>query len=195
MAQKTAGVVSATVQATRTLLVLLVILGLIYPGATWLVGRLNANGADGSFLEYNGQVVGSKLIGQDTSEDPSLFHPRLSSGDYDGMSSGGSNLSPVGDELQKTIEETKKSIAAENNVDPAEVPADAVTASSSGLDPHISKEYAHIQIERVAKNSGLSVTKVEELVEKNSYGSILGFIGSPRVNVNTLNLDVVKAKG
>ena len=124
-----------------------------------------------------------------------MFHPRLSSGDYDGMSSGGSNLSPVGDELQKTIEETKKSIAAENNVDPAEVPADAVTASSSGLDPHISKEYAHIQIERVAKNSGLSVTEVEELVEKNSYGSILGFIGSPRVNVNTLNLDVVKAKG
>ena len=111
------------------------------------------------------------------------------------MSSGGSNLSPVGDELQKTIEDAKKSIAEENNVDPAEVPADAVTASSSGLDPHISKEYAHIQIERVAKNSGLSVDKVEELVAKNSYGSIFGFIGSPRVNVNTLNLDVVKAKG
>lgn len=195
MAQKTAGVFSATVQATRTLLVLLVILGLIYPGATWLVGRLNANGADGSFLEHNGQVVGSKFIGQDTSGDPSLFHPRLSSGNYDGMSSGGSNLSPVGDEVQKTIEDAKKSIAEENNVDPAEVPADAVTGSSSGLDPHISKEYAHIQIERVAKNSGLSVEKVEELVEKNSYGSILGFIGSPRVNVNTLNLDVVKAKG
>lgn len=195
MAQQQSGVVSSTLQATRMLLILLVILGLIYPGATWLVGRVNASGADGSFMEHNGEVVGSKIIGQDTFDDPGLFHPRLSASDYDAMSSGGTNLSPVGDEVKKTIADTTAKIAEENNVDPSQVPADAVTASSSGLDPHISKEYAHIQIERVAKNSGLPVDTVKQLVEKNTHGSILGFMGSPRVNVNTLNLDVVKAKG
>lgn len=187
--------VSASLQATRILLVLLVVLGVIYPLAVWVVGRVDANNADGSLIYRNGQPVASALIGQDTSADPGLFHPRLSVSDYDPLASGGSNLSPVGDDIKTQVEETTAAIAQENGVDPSEVPADAVTASSSGLDPHISPEYAEIQINRVAQNSGLSVDQVRQLVEENSYGRILGFMGSPRVNLNTLNLAVLDAKG
>lgn len=195
MSQTVSGSFSATVQATRALLVLLVILGLIYPAAVWVVGRVDANNADGSLIYRNGQPVASKLIGQDTSGDPGLFHPRLSAGDYDPLSSGGSNLTPVGDDVKQQVAEATEEIAQENGVDPSQVPADAVTASSSGLDPHISPAYAQIQINRVAQNSGLSVDRVTELVKENSYGSILGFIGSPRVNLNTLNLAVLDEKG
>lgn len=189
------GLVSAVWRSTRVLLALLVVLGLFYPAAVWVAGRAFAHNADGSMMNFDGHTVGSSLIGQDTSKDPALFHPRLSAGNYDGLASGGSNLSPVGKEITDQVAKQRVAIAKENGVDPSVVPADAVTASSSGLDPHISPEYAHIQIKRVAKNSGISEAAVAQLVEKHTQGRTLGFAGEEVVNVNELNLALLSAKG
>ena len=188
------GIVSAVWRSTRVLLALLVVLGLFYPAAVWIAGRAFAHNADGSMMSLNDRTVGSSLIAQDTSKDPALFHPRMSAGNYDGLASGGSNLSPVGEEITAQVAEQRALIARENGVDEAVVPADAVTASSSGLDPHISPEYARIQIERVAKNSGLSRSAVAQLVKKHTQGRTLGFAGEEVVNVNDLNLDLLAAK-
>lgn len=189
------GLTQATWRATRILLALLVVLGLFYPAAVWAAGRVFTHNADGSMMNFDGHTVGSSLIGQDTSKDPALFHPRLSAGNYDGLASGGSNLSPVGKEITDQVAKQRVAIAKENGVDPSVVPADAVTASSSGLDPHISPEYAHIQIKRVAKNSGISEAAVAQLVEKHTQGRTLGFAGEEVVNVNELNLALLSAKG
>lgn len=88
------GLVSAVWRSTRVLLALLVVLGLFYPAAVWVAGRAFAHNADGSMMSLDGRTVGSSLIAQDTSKDPALFHPRMSAGNYDGLASGGSNLTP-----------------------------------------------------------------------------------------------------
>ena len=182
----------------RTLLAMTVILGLLYPLAVWAIGQIAfRDQAAGSLIERDGQVVGSRLIGQEF-KGAEWFHSRPSAtGDtpYDGLNSYGSNLGPTNSELVKLVKERKAQIAKENGVAQTAVPPDAVTASSSGLDPHISPAYAEIQVERVAQERGLNPSEVRQLVSDNTDKPSLGFLGEPGVNVVELNLALASAAG
>jgi K+-transporting ATPase ATPase C chain len=174
----------------RLLVVMTVLLGIAYPVVIFAVGRLASSAADGSLVtDASGTVIGSRLIGQSFS-DPRWFWPRPSAaGDgYDALSSGGSNLAADNPTLVDAVAERKRVAVTVNGVAPENVPADAVTASGSGLDPDISPEYAGQQVARVAKARGLPIDKVASLVGEATQGRFLGFIGEPRVNVLELNL-------
>ena len=142
----------------------------------------------------DGQVVGSRLIGQQFEGDE-WFLPRPSANDYDTLASGPSNLGPLSTDLIASIGERRAEVAAREGVDESAVPPDAVTASASGLDPHISPAYAALQAPRVAAANGLSLDEVERLVEEHTDGRGLGFLGEPGVNVLELNLAVATAGG
>jgi len=166
----------------------------IYPVAIWGLSRLFRHKADGSLVEAQGKVVGSELIGQHFSGDPYFTsRPSAAGTGYDAANSGGSNLGPLS---QKLIDGVKDNVAAyrkQNNLDEkTRVPADAVLASSSGLDPHISVDNALLQAPRVARVRGMSEEIVRHYVEQHTEGRDLGFLGEPRVNVLLLNraLDV-----
>ena len=174
----------------RILLAFTVVLGLAYPLVVFGIAQVLLNDqANGTLVERNGQVVGSSLIGQ-TFEGPQWFHSRPSAaGDgYDPMATAGSNLGPESDELLALVEERRLAVAEEDGVDAAAVPPDALTASASGLDPHISPAYAHQQVARVAAERGLAPDVVEALVDEHVQGRVLGFLGAERVNVLELNL-------
>ena len=175
------------VPALRVWLLLTVLLGLLYPLAFVGVGRLMPGRAEGSLVESGGRVVGSALLGQAFDEDQ-YFWPRASVGDYDPTASGGSNLGPNNPDLVSTIEQRRAELAQANGVSREQLPADALTASGSGLDPDISPEYAALQAARVAEARGLPVDTVSALVSEHTDGRVLGFLGDPRVNVLELNL-------
>jgi K+-transporting ATPase ATPase C chain len=149
--------------------------------------------ANGSIVERNGEPVGSALVGQNFSG-PEYFHPRPSAAGadgYDGGASSGSNLGPSSQVLIDRVTESLATIREENNLPSnAPIPVDAVTASGSGLDPHISPAYAELQIARVAQERGLSEDVVRGLVKKHTQGSTLLVLGESRVNVLELNLDL-----
>jgi K+-transporting ATPase ATPase C chain len=170
---------------------LAVILCGIYPVAVWLLAQgLSPAAANGSLVMRNGTVLGSSLIGQGFSE-PKYFHPRPSAAGqgYDAVRSGGSNLGPTSKKLVDAVRRRLADYRAENNLDPdSMVPADAVTASASGLDPHISLKNAYLQAPRVARARGLSEMAVRKLVETYAEGRDLGIFGEPRVNVLMINL-------
>ena len=178
-------------------LVLTVLTGLIYPLAiTGLSQALFHHQANGSLLTPNGKIIGSSLIGQNFSR-PEYFHPRPSAaGDkgYDGMASGGSNLSPTNPALQKRLADSAGAFRRENPEFSGAIPADAITTSASGLDPHISPDTAFDQCERIAKARGLPLERVRGLVQSHIEGRQLGFLGEPRVNVLLLNLALDNAK-
>ena len=174
----------------KVLVVMTVVLGIAYPVAVWGVGQVAFNDkSNGQIISQDGKDVGSKIIGQDFKvDDPQWFHGRPSAPEYDGLASAASNLGPSNPDLLKAIKERQEAIAAAEGVSVSDIPADAVTASGSGLDPYISPEYAALQVERVAKARGLSADAVRELVEEYTYGRQLGFLGEPKVNVLKLNL-------
>lgn len=178
----------------RMLLVFTVVLGIIYPAAVWGVGQAVGDRADGQPVRVGGAIVGSALLGQNFEGDE-WFHSRPSANDYDSLASAPSNLGPSSPDLIASIEERRAAVAEAESVDPADVPADALTASGSGLDPHISVDYAAIQVRRVAAANGLSAAAVERLVEKHTEGRALGFLGVPGVNVLRLNVAVQAAAG
>ncbi|TXR56171.1 potassium-transporting ATPase subunit KdpC [Quadrisphaera setariae] len=192
-----------SVAGLRLLLALTVLLGLVYPTVVLGVGRLVPGRADGSMISVDGRPAGSSLIGQQfgSDQDPASelpwFQPRPSAaGDgYDPQSSGASNLGPNDAQLVTTVEQRRADVAAREGVSPAAVPADAVTASASGLDPDVSPEYAQIQVARVARERGLPVEQVEQLVAENTHGRDLGFIGEPTVDVVTLNAALARLGG
>ncbi len=163
-------------------------LGLVYPAAIWAVGRLVPGRADGSLVRVDGTVVGSALVGQ-VVEGPGFFFPRPSAAGegYDALASAGSNLGPESADLLAAVEQRRAEVAAREGVDPALVPPDAVTASASGLDPHISPQYAAIQVPRVARERGLPEAVVRRLVAEHTQGRQLGVLGEERVNVVTLD--------
>jgi K+-transporting ATPase ATPase C chain len=177
--------------ALRFLLAMIVLLGIAYPLLVFGVGQLAANNtANGSLVtDGNGTVVGSGLIGQQF-DGPEWFagRPSAAGEGYDAMSSGGSNLAADSPDLLALVEERRAQIAADNGVDPADVPPDALTASASGLDPDISPAYAQLQVNRVADARGLTPEQVGDLVTAHTQGRALGFIGEERVNVLELNL-------
>lgn len=174
--------VSQTLAAVRALVVLTVLLGLAYPLAITGVAQVAFPGnADGSVVERDGKVVGSDLIGQSYADDPAYFQGRPSAGDYDPLASGATNLGPENDELVAAIEDRRTTVGND-------APPDALLASGSGLDPHISPEYAALQVARIARERGLDEDVVRELVDAHTQGRTLGFLGEPRVNVLELNL-------
>ena len=146
--------------------------------------------ANGSLIiDPNGTVRGSRLLGQEFA-DAKYFHPRPSAAGngYDATSSGGSNLGPTSRKLNDAIKERLAAYRAENGLsESAPVPADAVTASGSGLDPHISLQNAELQIPRVVKARGVTEEKVRELIRQNTNGRDFGVFGEPGVNVLQLN--------
>jgi potassium-transporting ATPase KdpC subunit len=183
--------------AFRAMLVFTALLGVGYTALVTGIGQLafpwQANGSliqDGS-----GRTVGSALIGQsftdaDGAALPEYFQSRPSAaGDgYDGGASSGSNWGPENADLIAAVQERKAAIAELEGVDESQIPADAVTASSSGLDPHISPAYALLQVERVARVRGMDESRVRELVESMIQTRDLGYLGEPRVNVVQLNM-------
>jgi K+-transporting ATPase ATPase C chain len=165
----------------------------IYPAVVWAVGQgLFSHKANGSLVRVDGKVAGSSLLAQGFTA-PNYFHPRPSAAGqgYDAANSSGTNLGPTS---KKLIEDVKQRVAdyrTENGLAPdARVPADAVTSSASGLDPHISVRNALLQAARVAKVRGIGEKDVMAKVEANTEGRTFGFLGDPRVNVLTLNLSL-----
>ena len=172
-------------------IVLTVICGVIYPLLTTGIGQVAFNDkANGSLIEQDGVVVGSKLIGQ-TFTAAQYFHSRPSAagGGYDGSQSSGSNLGPTSQELIDAVTERVSVYRAENDLGAdVAVPVDAVTASASGLDPDISVANARLQSPRVANERGVSLTTVLSLVDTYTDGRKLFVLGEPGVNVLELNL-------
>jgi K+-transporting ATPase ATPase C chain len=178
--------------ALRMLAVLTVLCGVGYPVAVLAIGQLAfPDRADGTLLaKEDGTVVGSALIGQPFEGDE-WFHPRPSAAGagYDATASSSSNLGPTNPELIDTVAERADQVRATENLSPdTPVPVDAVTASGSGLDPHISLAYAQLQAERVARARDLQLDAVLGLVDQHTEGRALGFLGEQGVNVVTLNL-------
>jgi K+-transporting ATPase ATPase C chain len=170
---------------------LAVILCGLYPATVWVLAQgLFPAKANGSLIVRSGTTLGSSLIGQSFSG-PEYFHPRPSAAGqgYNAVRSGGSNLGPTSKKLVDAVRQRAADYRAENSLSPeALVPADAVTASASGLDPHIILKNALLQMPRVAKARGLDGMAVRKLVEAYTEERDLGILGEPRVNVLMLNL-------
>lgn len=148
--------------------------------------------ANGSLIAKDGRVVGSELIGQSFSN-PRYFHPRPSAAGtgYDAANSGGTNLGPTSKKLIGEVKVLADDYRRDNGLrSDAEAPADAVTHSASGLDPDISPVNARLQAGRVARARGMSVTRVRQLIDRNTLPRQLGVLGEPRVNVLKLNMDL-----
>jgi K+-transporting ATPase ATPase C chain len=173
--------------ALKALLVLSVALGVLYPATVLAVGLVLPGQAKGSLIEVDGTVVGSSLLGQAASGPP-WFQARPSVSDQGGDTSGGSNLGPDAADLASAVAEREAALHAANPVAPDTIPPDALTASGSGLDPHISPAYAAYQVPRVAAARGMSVAQVQRLVAAHTEHAALGFIGQDRVNVTELNV-------
>lgn len=182
-------VLRQTWASVRMVLVLTVLLGIAYPLVVTGVAQVAFPGrADGSLVERGGRVVGSSLVGQSFGRDPRYFQSRPSAPGYDPLGTGASNLGPESPVLLRQVQQRRAAVARLDGTDPADVPPDAVTASGSGLDPHISPEYAAQQVARVAQARGLDPATVRRLVEQNTDGRALGFLGEPGVDVLMLNL-------
>jgi|KBSSwiStaDraftv2_1062776.scaffolds.fasta_scaffold728657_1 K+-transporting ATPase, C subunit len=178
--------------ALRVTIVTLVLTGLIYPFVlTGLAQILFPWRANGSLVaDEKGQVVGSELIAQGF-VNPAYFQPRPSAAGekgYDATSSGGSNLGPTSKKLQDRINDDLKRLKSENPDAAGPIPAELVTASASGLDPHLSPEAMLWQAPRVAKARGVTPERVKSVVEANVEGRTFGILGEPRVNVLLVNL-------
>ena len=183
--------------ALRMLLVATVVLGLVYPLAVWGVARLPGlhGPAEGSVLAgYSGSsLIGIDPVPADPGADP-FFHTRPSA-TGDPSTSGGSNQGGFSDTLLAQVEQRRAAIAAREGVAPAAVPPDAVTASGSGVDPHISPAYADLQVARVARVTGLAPEQLRGLVAAATEGRVLGVLGERGVNVTRLNLAVAAERG
>ena len=182
--------------AVALTIVLTVLLGIIYPFAiTGLSYLFFKEKAQGSLIEKEGKVIGSRLIGQPFS-DAGYFHTRPSAAGsgYDATASGGTNLGPTSKALfEEQIKGRAKELKSENPK--MEIPVDLVTSSGSGLDPHISPAAAEFQVPRIARERRMEEDQVRQLVRKNTEGRQFGILGEPRVNVLELNLALDEALG
>ncbi len=200
-------IVRQHIAALRGLLLFTVICGIAYPLLMFGIGQgVFHNQANGSLVSSNGKVVGSSLLCQEFVDAkgnplPQYFQPRPSAAsdptsktDYgcDPLFSGASNLGPNNSVLVQDIKARQQQIAQFDHVPVSSIPADAVTASGSGLDPDISPQYADLQVNRVAQARHLSPAAVRALVTKYTQGRNLGFLGEPRVDVLNLNIALDK---
>jgi K+-transporting ATPase ATPase C chain len=186
--------------AVRFLLFASLVLGVAYPLAVFGAGQLIAPyQANGSIIkDAGGAPAASALIAQTKADDagtqdPKWFHARPSAVTWDPASSSATNLGPNDPKLLDAVTANRAAAAAAEGVTESEVPADAVTASGSGLDPDISPQYATLQVPRVATGQGLSTATVQALVDRNTSSGLEAFLGQPSVNVTALNLDVAAA--
>ncbi|WP_172196120.1 potassium-transporting ATPase subunit KdpC [Saccharibacillus qingshengii] len=169
---------------------------LVYNAAVWAVAQAAApDKANGSLIENaQGQVVGSRLIGQSFT-DPGYFHGRVSSIDYDANGSGSPNYAPSNPDLLLRTQESVSAWQSENpDVPVSELPIDLVTNSGSGLDPQISPASAEAQVPRISAATGIAADKLKQMIEQHTQGRSLGLFGEPAVNVLELNLDVQAAR-
>ncbi|MGX8852806.1 K(+)-transporting ATPase subunit C [Amedibacillus sp. YH-ame10] len=185
---------------------MLVICGVLYPLALTGVSQVFfKDKANGSLIEINGKVVGSKIVGQKF-EDDKFFKGRPSAvnyntyteeekenGDYGGVASGSNNYAPSNPDLKARMEADIQSFLDANpSVERSSIPEDLVTASGSGLDPHISVEAAKVQVAAIAKASGLSQEDLNKIIENNTTDKVAGVFGEATVNVLQCNLDIAK---
>lgn len=190
-------------------LAMFLICGLIYPLALTGISQLVfPSQANGSLVYVDGKAVGSKLIGQDFT-DPKFMKCRPSAvnynvyteeavadGSYGGVSTGSKNYAPTNPELVKRVEQDIETFLANNpTVEKGDIPADLLTASGSGLDPHISPDSAKIQVAALVENTGLTEAELTDIISNNTDGKLLGIFGEETVNVLMVNLDIAKAIG
>jgi potassium-transporting ATPase KdpC subunit len=184
--------------ALLMLVALTIVTGVVYPLAVTAIAQLAMKGlAEGSLIERDGKPVGSVLIGQPFS-DPKYFWSRPSATSpmpYNAGASGGSNLGPLNPALADAVKSRVEALRAADPGNQAPIPVDLVTASASGLDPHISPAAADYQVARVAKARQLAPERVRALVAEHTQGRQLGFFGEPVVNVLQLNLALDKMNG
>ena len=172
------------VTSVLMLVFMTVVLGLAYPFVVWGLAQVAfPHGSNGSLIERGGKVIGSELIGQNF-RSAKYFHgrPSAAGNGYDASASGGSNLGPTSRKLIDRV------TADADKLGTGPIPADLVTTSSSGLDPHISRPAAEFQVSRVAAVRGVSETLIRELMTRFTEGRTFGVLGEPRVNVLKLNL-------
>lgn len=186
--------VKNTMRALLMFVALAIVTGIVYPLAVTGLSRLIFPAkSNGSLVLAQGTIVGSDLIGQSFTTEK-YFHGRPSAAGangYDASASSGSNLGPTNAKLLESVAATAAAVRSENGLGQSYiVPADLVTASASGLDPHIRPASAYLQVPRVAQARGLSVSQVNAIVDGNVQQKWLGVFGEPRVNVFKLNLDL-----
>jgi K+-transporting ATPase ATPase C chain len=188
-------IIAIKTTAIVTAILVLIVCG-IYPITVWGISQIFFNEkANGSLIAESGTILGSQLISQGFGGSQ-YFHPRPSAAGsgYDAASSGGSNLGPLSKKLNDTIKQRIEAYRRDNSLAAnVLIPADAVTASASGLDPHISIKNAFFQVHRVAKARGLSEEYVRKEIYAHTDGRSLGILGEPGVNVLMLNLKLDKA--
>ncbi len=180
--------------AIRLTLVMLVILVVIYPLVVAGTARLAPGGGKGETVTVNGKVVGYKLIGQAFTQDR-YFNSRPSAVDYNAAGSAGSNKGPSNPDYLKTVQARIDTFLVHNpGVNKADIPAELVTASGSGLDPDLSPAGAKVQVARIAKVRGLSAERLMQLVDQQTEGPLLGVFGPAKVNVLALNVTLDQLK-
>ena len=183
-----------TIRSLLALAAFTIICGVAFPLVVWGVGQIGFSGkANGSLVHSGGRVVGSSLLGQDWKGEQ-WFHGRASAVGYDANGSGGSNLGPNSADLAAAVKERLAATAKDDGVSAAQVPVDLVTASASGLDPDVSLPSALVQVNRVARAHGLQPQVVEQVVRSHVHDKTLGFLGSPRVNVLSLNIALTELR-
>jgi K+-transporting ATPase ATPase C chain len=185
--------VKLAIRSSLYVLVLTVLLGLIYPAVVFALGQLFwSRAANGSFVASAGRVVGSELIGQGF-QSPGYLHSRPSAAGkngYDPTTSGGTNKGPTNADLARSIAAAVAEARKDRPGDPRPIPADLVTSSISGVDPHLSPDAALWQAARIAKARGLTEERVASVIRRHVEPRTLGFLGQPRVNVLLTNLDL-----
>lgn len=185
-------------KSTLYVLVLTVLLGGAYPAAVWALGQMFwKDKANGSFVPEGGRIVGSELIGQNFAE-PKYLHPRPSAAGkdgYDATASTGTNKGATDADLAKAVASAVAAARADRPGDTRPVPADLVTSSASGLDPHLSPDAAEWQALRVARARGISEEQVLAVIRRHVEPRTLRLLGEPRVNVLMTNLDLDRALG
>lgn len=185
---RTPSISSQLLIAMRAAIVFMVLCGLLYTGvATFLGGLLFPHQATGSLIERNGEIIGSRLVGQPFAS-PQYFYGRPSAADYDPTATGGSNLAPSNPELRDRVRADSDRIQIKERISADNIPVDLVAASGAGLDPEISSAAARLQAPRVAAARGVALQTVLEAIERHTHGPQWGVFGQPRVNVLLLNL-------
>lgn len=209
MSESIKAMLSGVKKAVLVSVILLVICGLGYPLLlTGIAQVIFPQQANGSLIEINGQQVGSKLIGQDFTEDyfmkcrPSAVsyntytQEQLASGEYGGVGSGSNNFAPTNPDLVARVEADMAAFLAKNpQLTEKDIPTDLLTASGSGMDPHITPESANVQLAQLSKTSGIPMERLNEIVADHTDGKVFGILGEARVNVLGVNIDIAQEMG
>lgn len=175
--------------SVKLILVSIVIFSLIYTILLGGLGQIWSNKAKGSLVEYEGEVVGSSLIGQSFNS-PQYFSTRPSSIGYDASTSGSANLAPNNPVLKERVKQSLIELNNKYGIENDKIPADIISESGSGLDPHITPEAAYLQVSSISDNTGIKKEKLDELIDEHTEGKLLGLFGQKRVNVLELNISL-----